>query len=619
MPDVPNQSTEYAGTEAEHRAALELMERLRSATLGEYDVCEVLGRGGMATVYLAHEISLDRKVAIKVMSPAMVHGAGMVERFKREARTAGKLNHPNIIPIYSVREVDGLLFIVCKLVEGTPLDSIIKELDELPVPMVQGIMAQVGGALGYAHRHGVVHRDIKPANILIDDEGWAVVTDFGIAKVSDNDGLTSTGMAVGTPTYMSPEQATADVATGASDQYSLGVVAYEMLTGRPPFTGTSMMALMYSHVHDEPPPLRDLRPDVPDQLCDAVMRMLRKNPADRFPSMEEAVAASGARALAPDDPTRSQLIALAKTSMTHRIVSRVQTPRSPIPLGKERTGRKPALPAEPAHRPRNPVLIGAGAAGLLAAGFLIAKVISAPAPAPLENAAEPPPVVNSSTDSGSAGTEEIASSQSITNPPSAAAAPRSAASPPVTTRTVEPAARQADNPAATPTQPIPDAAGNAGRGALPQRAESSGVTQQKAETTASLPVVDAPPVTSSAPPPSPGPPITRPVDPAALIQATIMSYARALAASDMAAAMRIYASMPRDQHEGLEALWREGGRMTPSWTVSDINVGGEVATAIVRGTNVVTTRRGQTSTVPVSLRARLERRNGEWRLAALIN
>ncbi|HEY9519566.1 MAG TPA: serine/threonine-protein kinase, partial [Gemmatimonadales bacterium] len=303
-----------------------LLERVRAVTLGEYDVYGELGRGGMATVFLAHELSLDRKVAIKVMSPAMIHGAGMVERFKREARTAAHLSHPNIIPVYAVREADGLLFFVMKLVEGTPLDAIIKELGKLPIPMVEAVLAQVGGAFGYAHRHGVVHRDIKPSNILIDDEGWAVVTDFGIAKVQETEGLTQTGMAVGTPTYMSPEQCGGGVITGASDQYALAVVAYEMLAGRAPFIGSGMMALMYSHYHEEVPPLDLFRPDCPEPLRLAIMRMLEKDPEKRFASMEEAVAAMGARHLAHDDPTRSQLISLARTGVTHKIVSQVQTP-----------------------------------------------------------------------------------------------------------------------------------------------------------------------------------------------------------------------------------------------------------------------------------------------------
>ena len=602
MSSVPT-PIKSASVATEERAAQELLERLRKATLGTYDIHSELGRGGMATVYLAHEISLDRKVAIKVMSPAMLHGAGMVERFKREARTAAGLSHPNIIPIYAVHEIDGLLFCVIKLVEGTPLDSVMRELGQLPVPMVHGILAQVGGALGYAHRHGVVHRDIKPGNILIDDEGWAVVTDFGIAKVTESEGLTSTGMAIGTPTYMSPEQATADGVTGASDQYSLGVVAYEMLTGRPPFTGTSMMALMYSHFHDDPPSIRLFRPDVPDQLCDAVMRMLRKDPAARWSSMEEAVAAAGARPLQHDDPSRSQLIALAKTGLTHRIVSQAQTPRSPVPRAARGAAARVA---------RNPMLLVAAAAGFIVVGFLGAKIMSdsrQPGLALAPETAGPPKVT--------------AESVSVPAPtPSVAKAPENAVKanvqPPSNQRVVEPPPTRRDPVVAGIGAP----AGDSNRSTVSQRAESSGApVQQKAETTRSLPPVEPPPVSAaSTSPQTPPSSVPRPtVDPATEVTAVIQSYARALAGSDLALARRVYAGMPADQREGLEALWREGGTMTPSWSVTDIAITGDVATARVRGSNVVTTRRGQTSTVPVSLRARLERRGGEWRLVALVN
>ncbi len=610
MRDAPaSQHTDDAAGVSGDRASRELLERLRAATLGEYDIHSELGRGGMATVYLAHEISLDRKVAIKVMSPAMVHGTGMVERFKREARTAANLSHPNIIPIYSVREANGLLFCVIKLVEGTPLDAIMKQLGQLPVPMVQGILAQVGGALGYAHRHGVVHRDIKPGNILIDDEGWAVVTDFGIAKVVENEGLTVTGMAVGTPAYMSPEQATADVVTGAADQYSLGVVAYEMLAGRPPFTGASMMAIMYSHFHDEPASIRLLRPDCPDQLLDAVMRMLRKAPADRFPSMEEAVAAAGARPMDHDDPNRSQLISLARTGLTHRIVSQAKTPRSPIP----KAAGGPA--AASARVARNPLLVAAMATGLLAAGFLIAKLAGSAAAPPTGTGSQPDPA------------SSIAA-ETMTTP---------AATPPATSQPARDSVGQArtnggDAPvtrrlASPPTAPVQKA--SSGEATTPgrvdpppaQRPDSSGTDLlQKPESIVRVPQVAAPPVASASAPPPVQPPITR-VAPTASEQVTsaIQSYARALAASDLALARRLYPGMPNDQREGLEALWREGGTMTPAWTISEIAVDGDVATARVRGSNAVTTRRGQASTVPVSLRARLERRNGEWRLVALVN
>ncbi len=311
----------------------ELVEELRRATLGDYEILTQLGQGGMATVYLAHDIQLDRKVAIKVMSPALLTGQGMVERFKLEARTAAKLSHPHIIPIYAVKEVGKMLFFIMKFVEGRPLDSIIKELDKLPLPMMMTIITKVGEALGYAHRNGVVHRDIKPANIMIDVEGLPMVTDFGIAKVADQQGLTMTGATIGTPTYMSPEQCAAGQITGASDQYSLGILSYEMLTGTPPFHADSLMTIMYMHCNDEPPEVTELRADCPPPLREAVLRMLAKAPEDRWPSMEDMVAAiGGATTLAFNDPIRTQLVGLAMAGESHKAIQRISTPRSPMPL-----------------------------------------------------------------------------------------------------------------------------------------------------------------------------------------------------------------------------------------------------------------------------------------------
>ena len=305
-----------------------LLQALRDATLGEYEVLGELGRGGMATVYLAHDIALDRKVAIKVMSPTLMAGEGMAERFKREARTAGQLSHPHIIPIYAVREHGDLLYFVMKFIGGRSLDSIIREVGPLPIPMVQTILQQVGSALGYAHRRGVIHRDVKPANVMLDADGWAVVTDFGIAKVSETQGLTVTGATVGTPSYMSPEQCAAKELTGASDQYSLGVVAYEMLSGKLPFVAESVMAVMYAHFNEPPPLVALARTDCPPVLAEAVMRMLEKDPAHRFPSMEAATAAAGAAPLAPDDPVRTQMITLAAKGESMQLLERFSTPVS---------------------------------------------------------------------------------------------------------------------------------------------------------------------------------------------------------------------------------------------------------------------------------------------------
>jgi serine/threonine protein kinase len=312
----------------------ELLERLRSAALGEYEVFAELGSGGMATVFLAHDIQLDRKVAIKVMNPTLLLGEGMVERFKLEARTAAKLSHPHIIPIFAVKETDELLYFVMKFVDGRPLDSIVKEVGPLPVPMVQTVITKVGEALGYAHRQGVIHRDVKPANIMIDVEGMPVVTDFGIAKVADTQGLTMTGATIGTPTYMSPEQCTAEEITGASDQYSLGAVGYEMLTGKPPFESDTAVTLMYMHCHDKPQPIVDLRPDCPPALAAAMERMLEKKPDDRWPTMESALSRIGRHTLGYDDPVRTQMIDLAKAGENREILRRVSTPRSPMPVSR---------------------------------------------------------------------------------------------------------------------------------------------------------------------------------------------------------------------------------------------------------------------------------------------
>jgi serine/threonine protein kinase/alpha-tubulin suppressor-like RCC1 family protein/uncharacterized protein YjdB len=356
---IPVPATNASDVEVDPQAGL--IDELRRATLGEFDIAGELGRGGMATVFLAHEIALDRKVAIKVMSPALLSsGKGMADRFKREARTSAKLSHPHIIPIYGVRESGRLLFFVMKYVDGRPLDAIIKEHGALPVKMVQSILSQAGSALEYAHRNGVVHRDIKPANILIDTDGWTIVTDFGIAKVRESQGLTMTGATIGTPTYMSPEQCSAKEITGATDQYSLGITAYEMLTGKVPFDADSVMSLMWQHFHEPPPPLLERRPDCPPALAQAVERMLAKKAADRWPTLEEAIEAVGTPPAS--DPIRQKMKAMARGGMAPEGTS-PHTPLSPVPkfttppptAGAPLKVKTPATPPPAAAAPTTPI------------------------------------------------------------------------------------------------------------------------------------------------------------------------------------------------------------------------------------------------------------------------
>jgi uncharacterized protein YjdB len=286
----------------------DIVERLRRATLGEFEIGRELGRGGMAAVFLAHEIALDREVAIKVMAPGLLLGDGMVERFRHEAITIAHLHHPNIVSVYSVRQAEGLHYFVMRYVPGRSLEQVIQSAGRLPLATVRSILYQVGSALQYAHRGQVIHRDIKPANILIDLDGNAVVTDFGIAKAATRPSHTLTGALVGTPAYMSPEQCSGLEVSDASDQYALGAVAYEMVAGAPPFAG-STLTVMQSHVERAPTPIRDARGDCPPELEAAILRMLAKDPAERWPRLADAMAALGAVPLAEDAPDRAELIA----------------------------------------------------------------------------------------------------------------------------------------------------------------------------------------------------------------------------------------------------------------------------------------------------------------------
>lgn len=336
--------------------AMAMLERVRMATLGDYDIAAELGRGGMAAVYLAHDLRLDRKVAIKVMLPELTTTEDMVERFRREARTAGNLSHPHIIPIHQVYDENGLVFFVMKFVEGRSLDSIVREKGRLPIKMVETILSQTASALGYAHRKGVIHRDIKPANLMLDEDGWAVLTDFGIAKVVDAANLTATQATMGTPYYMSPEQCSAKPVTGASDQYSLGVACYELLTGSPPFVGDSLMDVMSGHFFRAPASVREQRPDCPPELEAIILRMLAKEPAERFPSCDDLVSVLKATPLQLDDPVRTQMIDLAKSGAALR--AKVSVPISPLPPVRKR----PSASARPAvtEPVRAPVRTNAG-------------------------------------------------------------------------------------------------------------------------------------------------------------------------------------------------------------------------------------------------------------------
>ena len=262
-----------------------LLDRLVAAVGTQFLVDAEIGRGGMAVVYRATDLRLNRRVAIKLLPPELAFNADVRERFLREAQTSAQLAHPNIVPIYTVDEREGMVFFVMALVDGESLAERLKRETRLSVDETRRIVADVADALAYAHERGVVHRDVKPDNIMLDRAtGRAVVTDFGIARAAAGDSrLTVTGVAVGTPAYMSPEQAIGErELDGRRDIYSLGVVAYQMLAGEPPFRAGNTPAMLVKHLSEAPRQLDTLRPDTPPPLVNAIMRSLAKKPEKRW-------------------------------------------------------------------------------------------------------------------------------------------------------------------------------------------------------------------------------------------------------------------------------------------------------------------------------------------------
>jgi serine/threonine protein kinase len=273
----------------------ELKERMARTLAGRYEITRLLGRGGMAVVFLAQDLVLERQVAIKVLPPDMAHDSRLIPRFQQEAKTAAKLDHPNIIPIYRVESEAGLNYFVMRYVNGSSLEQLL-ERGQLPLDLTRRILREAALALGHAHKRGIVHRDVKPANIMIESDGRVVLTDFGISKALDSgSALTGTGNIIGTPHYMAPEQAKGLEVDGRADQYALGIVGHQILTGKQPFDGSSH-SILYKHVFEPPPRIFEVRPDAPADLCAALDRALSKEPERRFATMEDfAAAVSGER------------------------------------------------------------------------------------------------------------------------------------------------------------------------------------------------------------------------------------------------------------------------------------------------------------------------------------
>jgi branched-chain amino acid transport system substrate-binding protein len=304
--------------------------------IGKYQVQARLGRGGMGTVYLGYDPLLDRRVAIKVLAPHLVWEPGFVERFLQEARAAARLKHRHIVIIYDVGQDQtdrgNWYYFVMEYVEGQTLAQVIKEQGALSPASTLAILRPLADALDYAHSQGVVHRDIKPGNILIGSSGQVTLTDFGIARAAQETRLTATGTLMGTPEYMSPEQARGEEVDQRTDQYSLGVVAYEMLSGHVPFGGTTPHGVLYKQIHEPPPPIRQARPELPPGLEATLQKALAKEPDERYRTVTafaEALGQASAGKTVAHLPT-VQIVPGAKSAAPQMATRSHQMARPPV-------------------------------------------------------------------------------------------------------------------------------------------------------------------------------------------------------------------------------------------------------------------------------------------------
>jgi serine/threonine-protein kinase len=344
-----------------------LLAQMRLVLGGEYEIERECGRGGMAAVFKALDVSLRRPVALKVMLPGATVGGAIAERLRREARRAAALDHPNIVPIYKVGEAGGVHYIVMKFIEGRPLDAIIEGQGALPIAVVVAVLRATASALAYAHERGTIHRDIKSSNILIDQEGRVYVSDFGLARAAEDSKVTPSGAVMGTPQFMSPEQCSGAPVGPQGDQYSLGIVGFQMLAGTAPFEASSVLAVVQHHYFTPPPDLQKLRDDVPDAVAAIIRRCVEKDPARRFTSTAELVEALEVLPFHSEEQRAAKDI-LRRLARGYRVPI-VQTGTLP-PLPDARVSTTSAARWTKRLTPRALLAIGLGTVVLFSGGWL---------------------------------------------------------------------------------------------------------------------------------------------------------------------------------------------------------------------------------------------------------
>ena len=588
--------------------------------IGKYDVEERVGEGAMGVVYRALDPVLKRRVAIKVMGEAFAQNDDLRERFLREAQAAGSLQHPNVITIYDFGEVNGHLYIAMEFVEGQDVAELLSH--QVPLSLVAKLDIAIGvlQGLAFAHKRGIIHRDIKPANIRVDADGNARIMDFGVAHFASSN-MTRTGVMIGTPSYMAPEQITSGSVGPHSDIFSVGAVIYELVTGTSPFGGGSLQAVMYRVLSEKPASPGTLVPGLPPKLSEIVLRALAKEPSQRYASALDMA---------------NDLLAV-RASLDERSSPGTLSLRATIEsaLDERRTSAFKAV------RRRRFALAGGGivaAVVLVLSGWLLARRTSTSSPTSVVTAADQHRS-DSAVASSTAGSATPATVPTVEQPgesqrPETRPSPRDRA--PASAPDSKTARKQlaASDTAATvrsianAPQPQPQSSVKTAQGTPP--AGTSGRGDVIPAGTA-LPVTVNPPAASPIPnsPPAASPPANSSTDPApanatantnaavAEISSVIDAYARAIESRDVAELRRVYPAITADQAVAFGDFFKSTRSLRAALVVKSSRVDGNRGTARVAGTYEFTTTAGRNQQQQVTFDADLRREGGIWKLVAV--
>lgn len=577
------------------------------AIVGKYRILDLVGEGAMGVVYRGVDTVLNRTVALKVMSDAVARQQDLRDRFLREAQAAGSLQHPNVVTIFDFGEVDGHLYIAMEYVEGIDLERLLAAHEPLTIHQRLDIAIDVLNGLSYAHRHGIVHRDVKPANIRITEEGRAKVMDFGVAYL-DSSSLTQTGMMMGTPSYMAPEQVVGGKITAATDIFAMGSVLYELLTGARPFEGNTLHNTLYKIVSEEPPPIRDVMPGLPATLDRIVRKALAKEPANRYANaLEMADELAAVRAEIDSERTTTSTLSLRRsmeTAMAMRTRKRSRNRMAAVAAALAVVivaGASALWLGASDPEPSTPASIALAEPDSAGGDALPTVADSAPAlPATDSNATSGSTSGAGASDSVPAPRREPDARPTATAPGPARVAER--ADPPAVTRTPmtdpNPALRQADT-----------------TGDTEAAAETTGIETARVDTPAApvRPNVVAPPPVQERLPSPPEPVIAD----STLIARVVQAYARAIESRDVDAVRRVYPDLSATQRQGFQQFFEATRTLDVTFTITRLAISGASADASVVGTYVYQTSRGGTQRDPVSFTATLRKDGDAWRFVSV--